>query len=140
MENNIVSEAKLKISKEPLNLFNIKSKYIHPDNEMTFEDTDPIIFNKYQNILNRSIQTYTYKPMFKYKPEYVAYLIYGTPSYDYLIMHANGISSKKLFVEQSFTNREIKYYSKEAIKEIENNISNMDKQDVNELISENFIL
>lgn len=138
--NNIVDEANVKIKEEILNLYNLKSSFINAEDSMLYEDNDPIIFSKYKELLDQNIEEITYNPLFKYKPEYMAYQIYGTSSYDYLILHANGLTSKKQFVESSFLSRKVKYYSKDIIEQIEDDINKMDKKELNELISENFIL
>lgn len=138
---NIVDEAKEKIKTERLNSANLVSYFINSDdNSKAYEIMESPIFSRYSKILERNIKERKYEPIFKYKPEYASYYVYGTSSYDYLILHANGMKSKKEFKQDNFLNGMIKYYSKDVIKTLESEFDTYTKNQTKEIIIENYLL
>lgn len=138
--NNILDEANYKLKTEPLNLANIVSNFYDSSTNRNYEINNPIIFKKYYNILMNNVEEMSFDSRFKYKPEYVAYQIYGTSSYDYIILYANNMKSKKEFKYENFKYGKIKYFSKEIIQTIANDMSNKSKEDTIEIVSENYLL
>lgn len=138
---NIVDEANEKIKTERLNNANLVSYFIDSeDSSKAYEIMESPIFSKYANILDKNIEERKYEPIFKYKPEYASYYLYGTSSYDYLILHANGMRSKKEFKQENFLNNMIKYYSKDVIKTLEKEFDTYTKNKTKEIILENYLL
>lgn len=141
IKNDIVEEAKYKIHNEALNLYNTQSYFKESsDSEKIYEFWRSPIFSTYYNLLADSIQYLDYDVLYMYKPEYVSYNIYQTSSYDYLVLHANRMDSKKLFKKENFDNGKIAYYSKEVIDKISKDFQRMDVRYTDILNNDNYLL
>lgn len=139
--DNIYDEATQKLKTEQLNLSNIISNYIVSDNEnKVYEILEIQFLKKYYRLLNENVSEMEFDPLFVYKPEYASYKIYGTSSYDYLILHANKMTSKKQFKPSAFANNKFKYYYKGIIDQIASECGNAKKQDTKTIEVENYLL
>lgn len=138
---NIVDESLEKLENEPLNTANLVSFVINSDEKnKTYECMESPIFTIYSEILNNNIEVTKFEPIYKYKPEYMSYYMYGTSSYDYLILHANGLTSKKEFKSENFLDNKVKYYSKNIIKMIESEMMSYDKKETIVINTDNYLL
>lgn len=141
---DIVEEANSKIQNDKLNLANIVNIYsgIKDDDNISrsYEIMGIPEINKYYKILFSKIEEIDYIPVYKYKPEYVSYNLYGTSSYDYLILYANKISDKKKFTDKYLLNRKVKYFAKDAIDILIENIQSNEKSIGQSINVENYIL
>lgn len=144
MLNNIVDEALDKINKEKLNLLNLMDRYkgIKDDDgvERSYEIMQLDFINEFYNNLSQNVSTIDYSSIYKYKPEYVSYDIYGTSSYDYLILYANKITNKKEFIRENLENGKIKYYIPEILNLIETYIQSKLNASGKNIKVENYIL
>lgn len=140
--SNIYDEAIQKLRNEPLNLYNQTSNIIIEDEnkDRVFEKIEIPMFDKYYNLLKNNTQELDFQPIYQYKPEYVSYTVYGTPSYDYLILHANKMTSKKQFKREAFLLGKLKFYSQSIIDQIISDYSNKVKKDTTRLPSGNYLL
>lgn len=144
MLNNIVDEALNKLSKEKLNIFNLMDRYagIKDDDgiERSYEIMQLDFVNEFYNNLLLNVETLNYSSIYKYKPEYVSYDIYGTSSYDYLVLYANKITNKKDFIRENLENGKIKYFNPEILSIIENYITSKRNNSGKNIKVENYIL
>lgn len=139
--DNIYDEATQKLKSETINLSNIVSNYVISDNEnKVFEILEIPFLKKYYELLNENISEMEFDPLFVYKPEYASYKLYGTPSYDYLILHANKLTSKKQFKSSAFANNKFKYYYKGIIDQIISEYGNKEKTDTKTIEVGNYLL
>lgn len=137
---NIVEEANSKIKSERLNCANLSSYFLDSSDNKIYEIMESPIFSKYDKILENNIEERKYEPIFKFKPEYVSYYLYGTSSYDYLVLRANKLKSKKEFKQENFINGNIKYYSKDVINKLEKEFDTYSKNKTTEISIDNYLL
>lgn len=139
-DNNIYDEAMIKLENEVLNMANLKFNILDEDEDKLYEDMSVDIFRNFHNLLANNKEEMEFSSKFKYKPEYVSYILYGTASYDYLILHANELNSKKKFVADSFISGKFYYYSKDVIDKIIEEMQNYTKKDTEPVTTENYLL
>lgn len=139
---NIVDEAKYKVQKEVLNLYNMTTLMLDTSGNKIYEYIGVDVFKDYKSILNENIKEIDFQPIYKYKPEYVAYNEYGSASLDYFVLHANKMTSKKQFKLENFLNGKIKIYDKEAINSIKNDINSKSSNNktISVINSDNYLL
>lgn len=136
---NIVEEANSNLRTDGLNIGNYTT-YIIDDEGKLFENIGLDYLDKFYNLLNNNIKEISFDTLFNYKPEYVSYKLYGTASYDYLILHANKLTSKKEFLKKNFINGKIKYYTKDVIDKVVSELRSFKKGEPETIKIENYLL
>lgn len=136
---NIVEEANSNLRSDSLNT-NKYVTYLIDDEGKLYESIGLEHLDKFYNLLSNNIKEINFEHIFKYKPEYVSYKLYGTASYDYLVLHANKLTSKKEFINKSFINGKIKYYTRSVLDEIISELRTFKKGEPESIKTENYLL
>lgn len=140
MTNNIYTEAQTKLEDEVLNTANLKFNIYNEHEDKLYEDMSVDIFRRFHNLLADNKEEMEFSSRFKYKPEYVSYILYNTSSYDYLVLHANELVSKRQFKAETFISGKFLYYSKDVINKITEEMEKYTKEDTKPISTENYLL
>lgn len=137
--NNMISESNERLVNDTLNTNRYMSYLIDEDDKL-YESMSLDFITKFKNLLNSNIEYIDFLPIYTYKPEYVSYYLYGTPSYDYLVLHANKLVSKKEFYADKFINGKVAYYNKSILNTIGTELRNYKKGNPESIKTGNYLL